>query len=693
MALIYPEAPPNVHDSVTQPSAAFKRDVVNVLLSIVLFIVAYIVLVVAGVLLAIAAGFGGIMLMGLYTNIVTIMLGLGLAGLGLMVIYFLIKFIFKTNETDRSHLLEIKRSDQPILFEFIEKLTHEVNAPFPKRIYVSSDVNASVFYDSGFWSMFLPVRKNLQIGLGLVNATNISEFKAVLAHEFGHFSQRSMKLGSYVYNVNRVIYNLLFDNTDYQQTLEKWGNLSNYFAVFAGLTSGIVMGIQAILKQLYGIINKNYYSLSRQMEFHADAVAASVAGGNHLSLALRRFELAEGCYQDMLAVCNRLVGDNQRLSNLFPYHTLVMQQAARDLKIESKHGLPQIDQATAHRLAGSRVVVKDQWASHPTNDERDSHLNQLNLITTPNHQSAWVVFTNPEALQRQVTDLLYSNVSFKGNPSFLTQEEASELHQREVHKQEFPSLYNGFYDVRNPMEVKVKPTETQPALVSTILTPEVLQIPKRINLLRNEINMLEAIQRPNSGVKTFDFDGQRHTLADAQSITTALKTELADLEVQVLQAEKSLVSQAFHQAELRGLSTELLDRYKHAYSAEQDLEKCSTQYFDIMGILQPAFHSQVRVDQALGINNQLKLNELPIKEHMETFLQNPKLHVWCEPEEAEKIKTYVNEKLTYFSEHRGFDEGAIELFQQAHGFFIQAISKRMFMAKKDLLDWQVQFLN
>jgi Zn-dependent protease with chaperone function len=37
--------------------------------------------------------------------------------------------------------------------------------------------------------MFLPIKKNLQIGLGLVNSLNVSEFKAVMAHEFGHFTQ------------------------------------------------------------------------------------------------------------------------------------------------------------------------------------------------------------------------------------------------------------------------------------------------------------------------------------------------------------------------------------------------------------------------------------------------------------------------------------------------------------------------
>jgi hypothetical protein len=36
-------------------------------------------------------------------------------------------------------------------------------------------------------------KKNLTIGIGLINSTSVGELKTILAHEFGHFSQRSMK--------------------------------------------------------------------------------------------------------------------------------------------------------------------------------------------------------------------------------------------------------------------------------------------------------------------------------------------------------------------------------------------------------------------------------------------------------------------------------------------------------------------
>src|SRR5688572_20570295 len=209
--------------------------------SIVLFIVVYLLLLVLAVGLTAILGLGGIMLIAAKPMIFTLMIGAGMISMGVLILIFLIKFIFKRHVIDRSHLVEITKTEEPALFAFISDIVKQVGTRFPKRIYISSEVNASVFYNSSFWSMFLPIRKNLQIGLGLVNSVNLSEFKAILAHEFGHFSQRSMKLGSYVYNVNQIIYNMLYDNDSYARTLESWANISGYFAFFANITIKIAM--------------------------------------------------------------------------------------------------------------------------------------------------------------------------------------------------------------------------------------------------------------------------------------------------------------------------------------------------------------------------------------------------------------------------------------------------------------------
>ncbi len=166
------------------------------------------------------------------TNVCNFDVGSRLAATGLFVFYFIIKFLFKKHINDRSYLTEIKRSDEPELFKMIDEIVQEAETNFPKKVYLSNDVNASVFYDSSFWSMFFPIQKNLTIGAGLINTTTKQELKAILSHEFGHFSQRSMKVGSYVYNVNQIIFNLVNDDASYRNSLEKFASFSSYFTLF-----------------------------------------------------------------------------------------------------------------------------------------------------------------------------------------------------------------------------------------------------------------------------------------------------------------------------------------------------------------------------------------------------------------------------------------------------------------------------
>jgi Zn-dependent protease with chaperone function len=183
----YPATPSVVPASVTEPSEAFKKEVKKVMGSIVLFFIVYMILIVLAIGLVTGCVYAGIALIIAMPKFITLMIGVGLIGLGVMVFVFLVKFVFAVTRFDHSNSIEITELEHPNLFSFIRQLAKDTQTSFPKRIYISPDVNACVFYDSSFWSMLLPVKKNLQIGLGLVNSLTVSEFKAVMAHEFGKF--------------------------------------------------------------------------------------------------------------------------------------------------------------------------------------------------------------------------------------------------------------------------------------------------------------------------------------------------------------------------------------------------------------------------------------------------------------------------------------------------------------------------
>lgn len=407
----YPPSPANADAKMLAPSASFKKQAGLAAGSIVLFFIVYILLVVVAAALAAACFYFGGMLIINMPRMFTIMIGLGIMALGVSVVFFLVKFIFSVSKNENASRIEIKEKEQPELFSFIRKLSKETGTPFPKKIFITSDVNASVFYNSSFWSMFFPVRKNLEIGLGLVNSLNISEFKAVVAHEFGHFSQRSMKLGSFTYNVNQVIYNMLYNNTGYTAFLNSWGNLNGYLAFFAGITVNIATAIQWILKKMYGVINKSYLGLSREMEFHADAVSASVSGGNNLISALSRLELASNCYNSALKNAGEWLKQKKATTNIFSNQLIILRSVAKEFQLPLKEGLPEVSYHFMQSFSQSRINYKNQWASHPTLEERKSHLDKAGVNISPDDTSAWHVFTDTNILQERVTENLYKNAN------------------------------------------------------------------------------------------------------------------------------------------------------------------------------------------------------------------------------------------------------------------------------------------
>lgn len=237
-------------------SKEFRQHTARAIGAIVFFIFSYLlILVLTFAITALCVILGG-KLIGTLGGFYAIVIGLALASIGLMISFFVLKFIFRRHKTDRSHLIEITASEQPELFRLIGEIVTAVGTRFPKKVYISEDVNASVFYDSGFWSMFLPVRKNLIIGMGFVNTSTEQELKAILAHEFGHFSQRTMKLGSYVYNVNQVIFNSLYDNQSYDKLIIGWGNIHWVFSLASAAALKIIAAIQWVLRKLYEVVNK-----------------------------------------------------------------------------------------------------------------------------------------------------------------------------------------------------------------------------------------------------------------------------------------------------------------------------------------------------------------------------------------------------------------------------------------------------
>ncbi|HVV04479.1 MAG TPA: M48 family metallopeptidase [Puia sp.] len=698
---LYPPAPAGVDPVDVSP--AFRKQVGVVITSIVLFALVYLLLVAAAIVLAIVLCWLGVAIIIAKPMFLTLILGLGLICVGVSVIVFLVKFIFAVARDENSRRVEITEEQHPRLYAFIRRLTTETQTPFPKKIFLSPDVNACVFYNSSFWSMFFPVRKNLEIGLGLVNSINLSEFKAVVAHEFGHFSQKSMKLGSFTYNVNKVIHNMLFENNSYSSFLRAWGNLHGYLRIFVSITVKIAEGIQWILRGMYKQINKNYRGLSREMEFHADTVAASVSGGNNVISALSRIEVAANCYNSALNNANTRLKENRIATNIFTDQLVVLQSLAGDYHLPVKNGLPEISYHFIQSFSRSRINYRDQWASHPTLPERKAHLDRFSIDAPPDTSSPWLLFEQPQALQEQLTRHLYANVTLKDDVRPYDSQEFGRWYNARKETYALPPAYNGFYEGRFitvdwDLDAPGSPDSSSsldapgsaPATFEQLFNDETGQLQTAINSLEKDIELVKAIRDRRLDVTSFDVDGIKHSHRDADTVIKTLEKDTAGLTKRL----QSLDRQAYYFFLQQTLDKDAL---RNAYRSYRSISREYDEYAGVVNMtlktINPFYAGGISHDAVMSIIATLKEKYEPqLRQAYIQLMDRGLITPERNSELYASLKAFITKDYRYFvGDHFNDDE-----LNELTGLAIRTAEyygQQRFMVYKQMLELQLSSIS
>lgn len=212
--------------------------------------------------------------------------------LGWIGIYRFCSYVFRpfaSFQKKESEGEEIFAKDYPDLFAEIISIAAATGNKEPKHVYLTDEANASVCYDNLWLSLFMPGRKNLNIGVKLFSGFSTNEIRACLAHEFGHFSQDSMRLGTMVYVLNTFIRNIVQANNEWDRMVMRL----IYFPWIAHLYGIILsLAVKILGWTLYGItyilhwamkfvaakVEVDFNRLRRKQEFNADEVAASIVG-------------------------------------------------------------------------------------------------------------------------------------------------------------------------------------------------------------------------------------------------------------------------------------------------------------------------------------------------------------------------------------------------------------------------------
>jgi len=334
--------------------------------------------------------------MGLSLNALTIVLYAGPPVAGLIVIFFLLKPLM-IRPPRAPEPLKLKREEEALLFEYIDRVCQCLGSPHPSRTFVDLRANASASVRG--WRGFLLGQLDLTIGLPLAVGLTLPEFTGVLAHEFGHFAQHT---GMRSHFLIQTIQHWFFRVVNQRDGMDEWldrlhshGDLRiKTVALVAALTIAGSRKYLALLMKAGAWISAAF---SRQMEFDADRHEVAIVGVEVFEQTSRRIPLLTMgvgiAWSDLVQdwSVGRLPEDLPQLASM------------------RTEWLP--NETVERILIDERSVKTGQWDTHPCMSERilnaraTSIMGGLNLEGSPAN-----LFSDLPALCREATIHHYKTV-------------------------------------------------------------------------------------------------------------------------------------------------------------------------------------------------------------------------------------------------------------------------------------------
>jgi len=291
------------------------------------------------------------------------------------------------------------------LFHLVKSITTAIGAPMPSEIRVDTQVNASAMLTNGVFSKNL----TLTIGLPLLYGMNVQTLTAILAHEFGHFTQGvGMRLTYTIVTINRWLYRKSFERDPWDDYVEEYLEDENSFIALSALLAKFGSWIcRIIFKLLAYFAQMLCASLTRQMEFDADRYEIALLGSTqYRKTAIQLRVLSQGSFFARNELEQALA--NGKYADNLP--KLIADKAASFTK-----------QDINRIAAGIDDVNRNIFDSHPADNARIKRAFESNLEPKFNHTgSAQNLIKELERLSKLSTLQWYRFMGIDVSPDDLT---------------------------------------------------------------------------------------------------------------------------------------------------------------------------------------------------------------------------------------------------------------------------------
>ncbi|MEW5871678.1 MAG: M48 family metalloprotease [Chloroflexota bacterium] len=206
--------------------------------------------------LIIIAAVGGLIYLFLEIGRIPIKLALMILFAGLYTLYAIVRSLFtriKDNEPGRL----LPPQEAPQLWSLVTEVAQKLGTRPVDAIYITAGTDIAVLERGGMWKKLRGAgQRCLVLGLGVLSEMTQGQFQAILAHEYGHFSNKDTAGGNLARQVQVSVYNMAYGLAATGQA--NWYNpawlfVNGFHRVFARITLG-ASRLQEILADRYAVL-------------------------------------------------------------------------------------------------------------------------------------------------------------------------------------------------------------------------------------------------------------------------------------------------------------------------------------------------------------------------------------------------------------------------------------------------------
>jgi hypothetical protein len=372
--------------------------------------------------------------------------------------------------------------------------------------------------------------------------------------------------------------------------------------------------------------------------------------------------------------------------NIFENQTSLLHFYAKEFNHEIINELPQINLMDLKKFDQSKLMIENQWSSHPTIQQRTDFIQKMNIRTeNKNTVLAINILHNFEKYSQVLSQKLLTLNGINYNELFISNEIFMENFEEKETEYKFPTIFNSYYNIKNPLLqnlnfVNSNGKDLQP---ENFFSNENVGFVFEKNSLENDLQTLELIRTKEIKLKTFDYDGRKYSANESHKVKVIAEKRLEELTSKIEKNDQEILSFLAQNSdgEIKIILQEKIEKY---IEVDKNFEKYNQKFIEFV-----SYTSFMSVQLPFEEIRKKRFILLEREKVFKEMLKECSFKMSSTEEEKAIFQKYISAENKYF-EHDKYIESEIKILSDVFDTFTTNLSRNYINSKKNLLDYEAE---